>query len=351
MNDSIKQTAFSGNKEDWQRWKRHCAGYKIREFPRNFSTQTNPSKRTRVEATYIVDQDEVNDPTGAAPGERVNRETEAQYQRKCEDYEDIDRKFWAWINERLAGGRAEAIASEYTGFSGLELERLLHAEYDKVTDTAATHKLRKFINTMKTRATKIEDHNKDWLQQMREIEANEMPIAPKMKSSLYLMSLGVEYKVFTAIATQNQGRFTLSQLMKDAQDYNLNQGEDEANNSGVAMQAQQRQGGASKSWSKPCANCSNPYHCQAQCFNQGGGFEHFTSEQRHEWLQNKRRRPNKNMQWKRNQDNEPSEKEKEPESAQVAVLKRKLGELGDKIEKHEQRLFDMGECTLDQVYP
>ena len=80
-------------------------GYKINKMPRLFFKMMDPRLRERITARYTVPDDDNKDPTGAAPGSRVNVETDAQYQRKCEEYEDRDKKFWSWINDRLVKGR------------------------------------------------------------------------------------------------------------------------------------------------------------------------------------------------------------------------------------------------------
>ena len=53
---------------------------------------TDPRLRERITARYNVPEDDNEDPTGAAPGSRVNVETDDQYQRKCEEYEDREQE-------------------------------------------------------------------------------------------------------------------------------------------------------------------------------------------------------------------------------------------------------------------
>ena len=59
----------------------------------------DPRLRERITACYNVPEDDNEDSTGVAPGSRVNVETDDQYQRKCEEYEDRDKKYWSWIND------------------------------------------------------------------------------------------------------------------------------------------------------------------------------------------------------------------------------------------------------------
>ena len=67
-------------------------------MPRIFFKMVDPRLRERITACYNVPEDDNEDSTGVAPGSRVNVETDDQYQRKCEEYEGRDKKYWSWIN-------------------------------------------------------------------------------------------------------------------------------------------------------------------------------------------------------------------------------------------------------------
>jgi hypothetical protein len=105
MTGDISHTSFSENTIDWKKWSRMKEGYKINKMPRLFFKLMDPRLRERITVRYDVPDEDIADPTGEAPGSRVNVESEARYQRKCEEYEDHDKKYWSWINDRLAKGR------------------------------------------------------------------------------------------------------------------------------------------------------------------------------------------------------------------------------------------------------
>ena len=76
MTGDISHTSFSGNKIDWKKWSRMKEGYKINKMPRLFFKMMDPRLRERITARYNVPDDDNEDPTGAAPGSRVNVETD-----------------------------------------------------------------------------------------------------------------------------------------------------------------------------------------------------------------------------------------------------------------------------------
>jgi len=70
----------------------------------------------------------------------------------------------------------------------------------------------------------------------------------------------------------------------------LRQGE--ADNSQVALAATTTSTSttAAQASQMPCANCNHPFHCQRECFKDGGGLSHLSHEERQDWLELKRRR-------------------------------------------------------------
>ena len=79
MTGDLLHTSFSENKVGWKKWSRTKEGYKINKMPRLCFKTTDPRQREGIAARYTVPDDDNEDPTGAAPGSRVNVETDVSF--------------------------------------------------------------------------------------------------------------------------------------------------------------------------------------------------------------------------------------------------------------------------------
>lgn len=158
--------------------------------------------------------------------------------------------------------------------------------------------VRTFNARNKLPSESIQSFNNEWLSGLRHMKQNDMELPPAYVVSLYLESLGDPYRTLESmVQVMPANERTLSNIMKLAVDHR-EQETDEANNSGIALAAEQtkkrkrEQALAAIGITPPrggCTNCGDPYHTVAECFKPGGGLAHLDKQQRGAWLEQRRR--------------------------------------------------------------
>ena len=236
--ENSKLATFDGEREHWQSWKNKRDGWKVinkRNFKGYFGV-TQPSKRDRVTTAYTVDDDQEDyDPTGAAPGTRVNAESVSVYKRKDREWIEND-VLWFYLQSDVFGGKAEELADEMTEKSGVLLETKLAAHYEQTTNSHAAHTLTALVTMKKALGESVEKHSAAWTKSIKRVEAN--MDWPQIKCCLFLASLGEAYQGFFDIATTTTDKMDLQDLMKRAADYRRGTDNDESDTSAIAMTAQ-----------------------------------------------------------------------------------------------------------------
>ena len=290
--DTPKLAEFSGQRKDWRTWQKQRNGFKKlnRTFFKGYAGVPDPSKRDRVARAYTVDDDEHNDPTGAEAGDRVAMETETQKRKKEKKWKETDEAWWFHIQYNAISGKAREIANNMDTESGAELVRKLDAHYGTTSNSHAAYNLIEWVHDSRAPTQNVEDFSEQWNTKCKDVEANLDWSA--IKCILFMRALGPKYRGFMDIATNNNTKLDLHDLMKRAADYRRGEEGDERDiNHALSaaeqqtQQAQQRTQPTNDDYKRPCAICGSRFHCKAECFKPGGGLAHLNQEERRGWLE------------------------------------------------------------------
>lgn len=312
MNSALPE--WDGNEQTWGRHKRKIRGFKRSNkkdyMDGKFWAMPNPSKRARVTTARDATAD---DPTGAAEGTRLARESVEQYEEKCEQYDECNQGWFDVLGASLVGGKAEAKVEEMTEdkqTDGKMLEAALESIYEGKSTKNLAGLYLSWITTPKRQDQTTEEFVKEWNTTRKTIEKN---MDWKTMRIMIFMKL-LQDKPFYNIETSKSEKLDLETVQQRAEDWDRDQrrDSDEASvrSTQIAFSAtstQQRQRGTARvsnnndgnggqgnhlnheqKKQRPCAACGHDLHCWYRCFD--GGLSWMSEEQKEAYLQERRDR-------------------------------------------------------------
>jgi len=315
--------------------------------------EVDPRTIPRVTQDYRVRRRD--DPSGEPIGTRVYRESQDSYSRRCDRYVQRGMKIWAKAMRGYTG-QARATALQAPKHDPKALFAIIKKIHGDKSEKQVTRLVRKFIGREKVSGKKIEEFNQEWSDGVRMMRANGMDLPDKFLVNLYLISLGPKYSTLEAVVSVlPASERTLVNVMARAIDHNTES--DEADNSGHALLIQQLQtqvtelkrgreaafaasSSSSTDQNGNCSVCHKPYHTKEQCFAPGGDLSHYNSTQRHEFLQEKKRRRTERMnaQAAQKPDTANVAQEQPDQAGLIAALEEKVAEQKQKMEYAKERV-------------
>lgn len=188
-----EQTSWPRHKLKIQKFK-NANEKKFGEFPWFFSAK-DPKERGRIEVDYTVkepeSEEEEPDESGAEPGTKVKKETEAAFKKACRLYKKANSTWFTILAASIAGGLAEEtmLRMQTSGqMDGKKLEAEITSEYEIKSNQHTSHLFKSWVSEHKSQKTTIEEHNRQWNRTCDIINSN--LDWDTMQCYLYLISLG-----------------------------------------------------------------------------------------------------------------------------------------------------------------
>jgi len=252
-----------------------------------------------------------------------------------------DEKLWAKIMRGYCGAaRQTALRAPRSAQALLDL---IQQEHGDKSDKQVSTLVRAFVTRQKDQKKPIKEYNQEWEDAVRIMKAHGMDLPAPFVLHLYLYSLGLSYRTLEAVVSVlPPAQRTLSHVMKLAVDHSAPEYDDEAQNhtaliaelktevDNLKKRNAEQAFGAFQHGLPVCTNCGKPGHTIKECFRPGGGLAHFTQQQVHEYLANKRK--------KREQQQQPQQQHKETaaeatEATELEKVKARLKEAQDAIKE------------------
>jgi len=293
-----------------------------------------PSSIPRCRNAYTVRTDD--DPRGPR-GTRVRYERQDDYDKRCAHWSEEDEKLWAKIMRGYCGAaRATALRAPRSAQALLDL---IQQEHGDKSDKQVSTLVRAFVTRQKEHKKPIKEYNQEWEDAVRIMKANGMDLPAPFVLHLYLYSLGLSYRTLEAVVSVlPPAQRTLSHVMKLAVDHSAPEYDDEAQNhtaliaelktevDNLKKRNAEQAFGALQHGLPVCTNCGKPGHTIKECFRPGGGLAHYTQQQVHEYLANKRKQ--------REQQQQP----KETAAAATDERDEQIKELTKKVQLRETQM-------------
>lgn len=305
---------WDGDPSTWPRHKLRIKKFKqthakIFDDYQWFFTATDPKSRGRIEEDYVVqepdsDEDEEQDESGAEPGTRIKKQTQAQFKKSCRMYKKANGSWFTILAASIIGGQAEetVMRMQSTGNEdGKLLEKTITEHCETKSNQHASHLFKQWVSEHKSDKTSIHEHNKQWNRTLDVINSN--LDWPTMQCYLYLMSLGPVWSTFydhmTTTTGRTAGHIDLTSLQSAAVDWirtHQHDTSDESRPQQIAYSAkeQQKHRGTKRKrreheltneekQQRPCIQCGHPIHNWYGCFS--GYLDWMNAEQRRDWIE------------------------------------------------------------------
>ena len=171
---------------------------------------------------------------------------------------------------------------------GRDLLRVLDEQFGSRSTTQTAKQLIDFMKQRMKHGDKISMHNNTWLDQQRRIDEGNGFDKETMQVVLYLLALGPKYRMFVNLACMySKDQFTLKNVMDKAKDFQVNDGDDEADTGTIALMAKDKANGTARhDGNGKCSGCGSQWHTWKECFD--GGLAHLDREGRRKWLDARR---------------------------------------------------------------
>ena len=199
-----------------------------------------------------------------------------------------------------------------------------------------------FTSKEKLPKQSIKSFNEEWVSGIRIMKRNNMVLPDGYVVSLYLNSLGTRYRTLDTVASVlPAAEKTLAKVMQMAIDHH-EEDTDEADNKKFALAASAANAKKRKyhrntdhrqtayAASSACTVCNGLWHSADECFAKGGGLQHLTSQERHEFINKKRQereQRHQNRTWTR-----PTAPAAPTDGQALAAVERQLAEMKDQME-------------------
>jgi len=282
----------------------------------------DPSSIPRCRNAYTVRTDERQD----------------DYDKRCARWSEEDEKLWAKIMRGYCGAaRQTALRAPRSAQALLDL---IQQEHGDKSDKQVSTLVRAFVTRQKEHKKPIKEYNQEWEDAVRIMKAHGMDLPAPFVLHLYLYSLGLSYRTLEAVVSVlPPAQRTLSHVMKLAVDHSAPEYDDEAQNhtaliaelktevDNLKKRNAEQAFGAFQHGLPVCTNCGKPGHTIKECFRPGGGLAHYTQQQVHEYLANKRKKREQQQQ-QQQQPKETAAAAVDERDAQIKKLQAQIQELG-----------------------
>ena len=323
---------------DFDEYKADFLAYIITEDLVEHFDEPDPSTIARVDQAYIVPADDQNDPHGP-PGTNVPAETEVRYDNRIARDKIKDQKAWANLLPGWKKKAREVALRAPIKQSARSAVAIINKECGSKTEQQVTIMVKDFTSKEKLPKQSIKSFNEEWVSGIRIMKRNNMVLPDGYVVSLYLNSLGTRYRTLDTVASVlPAAEKTLAKVMQMAIDHH-EEATDEADNNKFALAASAANAKKRKyddrnntayAATNACTVCHNLYHSAEECFRPGGGLQHFTSQQRHDFISKKREergQRHQNRTWTR-----PTAPAAPAASQALAAVERQLAEMKDQME-------------------
>jgi hypothetical protein len=239
-------------------------------------------------------------------GTNAPRETAAERKTTIAKYKQAEKKARAlWIIKCTGDLKSQAMTYKDTDIIGL----LAHCdkEFATATSTKLAQLVRHFLSHKLSNPQDIKEYNIKKKDQIRQLEEAGVDLHKVVAVVTYLENLPTEFDTFKAVRMMDED-LTIDDVMAGANDFytaNIQSTMfDEHNTTDRAMKAYERPSwrnrgqhdrdrdvniGASQHQSGGCGVCGHRWHTSAHCFAPGGGLAGLNRDERHQYLESRKR--------------------------------------------------------------